>query len=79
MPVPATTASDYLQYLYQALTSEEGICLQVDEGERKQAVQRLYAARREAKDPQLDILGFVMSPTDENQLWIMKKKPNGST
>lgn len=60
-----------MEYLYQALRSERGICLQVSDPEK--ARSRLYTERRNAQDPDLDILSLVPSPTDPTQLWIVKR------
>lgn len=60
-----------IHYMYQALTSPLGICLRTSDGEA--ARQKLYAARREAADPALAALGICLSPTDKDEVWIVKK------
>lgn len=60
-----------IHYLYQALTTPLGVCLQVSDVEAVR--QRLYTARREAADPLLDALALVPSPTAPDELWIVKR------
>lgn len=60
-----------IHYLYQALTTPLGVCLQVSDVDSVR--QRLYAARREACDPALDALALVPSPTALDELWVVKK------
>lgn len=65
-----------LEFLYEALRSSHGICLQTNDVEHLRA--KLYAARKASLDPDLDCLSFQPSPTDLHQLWITKKgAPNG--
>ena len=66
-----------LEYLYAALRSPHGVCLQTDDVERLRA--KLYACRKAALDPELDCLSILPSPTDPSQLWIIKKgTPDGA-
>lgn len=60
-----------LEYLYQALRSNFGIAIDTDDFELTR--QKLYRAKRDAADKDLDCLSFVQSPTTPNQLWIVKK------
>lgn len=60
-----------LEFLYEALRSEHGICLQTSDVTSLRA--KLYTVRKAALDPDLDCLSFQPSPTDPNQLWITKK------
>lgn len=60
-----------LSLLYEALSQTSGLVLQVSDVER--ARQKLYKLRADAKDPDLDCLSLVPSPTDKTQLWIVKK------
>lgn len=60
-----------LNYLYQALTSPLGICLRTSDGDF--ARQKLYEARREAADPVLAALAICISPSDKDEVWIVKK------
>lgn len=62
-----------LELLYQALAEDRGLVLQT-EGDVEALRQRLYREREKAKDPELDILSFVPSPTDPTQLWIVKRE-----
>lgn len=60
------------ELLYQALASDLGIVVETNDVERTRA--KLYAARREANDPALEILSFTPSRTSpETQLWIVKR------
>ena len=65
-----------LEYWYMALNSPLGVCLRTSDPERLR--QRLYAARREAADPQLDSISVAISPTAEDEVWLVKRKPNGT-
>jgi hypothetical protein len=65
-----------LHFWYSALASDRGVILRTNDPER--AKQRLYAARREAKDPDLDGIAICTSPTaPESELWLVKKKDSG--
>lgn len=64
-----------LELLYQALREEHGVCLIVSDCEKVRAA--LYRIRSEAADPDLAELSFVPSPTASNELWILRRKPNG--
>ena len=67
----------FLEYLYAALRSPNGVCLQCSDIEWLR--QKLYACRKAALDPELDCLSFQPSPNDPCQLWITKKGPaNGA-
>ena len=63
-----------LEHLYAALNSKWGTVLQVAPPDAlKLAIQRLYAARRKALDPNLDVLQIRKSPiSPTNELWIVK-------
>lgn len=58
-------------FLYEALGSVHGIVIEVDDIER--ARQALYRYRREARDPDLEVLAIIPSPLVKNQLWIVRK------
>jgi len=60
-----------LHFLYQALNSPRGICLQV-EGDIEHFRKKLYRERDKATDPDLATLSLQISPTDPTQLWITK-------
>ena len=61
-----------LHYWYAALSSELGIELNCSDAEPVR--QRLYAARREVKDPDLDQISVCVSPFDPMRLWLVKRK-----
>ena len=58
-----------LEYWYAALNSPSGICLRVSDAERIR--QKLYTARREACDLDLNAISVVISPTDSGELWLV--------
>ena len=63
---------------YQAKAERRGLCLETDD--LRLLTQRLYKARVEAMDPELEELILVNSPTTPGQLWIVKKGlPDGET
>lgn len=66
-----------IEHLYSALHSPLGIVIQTDNAERTR--QKLYRARRELMNPELDKLSLVISPTDPSQLWIVKNDPQKGT
>lgn len=61
-----------LHHWYTALSSEHGIELTCSDAEASR--QRLYAARREAKDTDLDQVAICISPFDPMRLWLVKRK-----
>ena len=61
----------YLEYWYQALSSDIGIEIQTDNPERLR--QRLYQERTKAIDPDLEGLSIIISPIDNSKIWIVKK------
>ena len=60
-----------LEHWYAALRSPSGVCVRVSDVTRVRA--QLYAARKEAMDPNLENLAIVQSPTAGNELWIVHK------
>ena len=60
-----------LHYWYTALSSDLGIELNCSDADA--ARQRLYAARREAQDTDLDQISVCISPFDPMRLWLVKK------
>lgn len=62
-----------LHHWYSALSSAYGIELVCSDVEALR--QRLYAARREAKDTDLDQVALCISPFDPMRLWLVKRKP----
>ena len=65
---------EFQEMLYSALLAEVGIIIETDDIEL--CKQRLYAARRQAADPALKVLSFIVSPTNHKQLWILKRTPH---
>jgi hypothetical protein len=63
--------SEILNYWYRALHSPHGIELVCSDVESIRA--RLYAARREAKDADLDQISICQSPFDPTKLWLFKR------
>jgi hypothetical protein len=61
-----------INLLYEALGSEFGVVVQTDDAKRCR--EKLYLLRKEAKDPDLDCISIVQSPTAPNQLWLVKVK-----
>lgn len=58
-----------LEYWYQALNAERGVVIRTED--RDAFRQKLYRARAEAADVQLEQLSIVFSPTDTEELWII--------
>jgi hypothetical protein len=65
---------DYLAMLYAALAAEIGVCVETDN--REGLRRKLYIARRDSRDPELDGLSLILSPENESHVWIMH---NGTT
>lgn len=63
-----------LELWYLALRAELGIKVQSDNPENLRP--RLYAARAEAGDPQLEELSIFMPPEPAGELWIMRRTIN---
>lgn len=63
-----------LELWYQALRAHVGIRILSDDPKKLQ--QKLYAARREALDPELAGLALILPPGLTNQLWIAHKSIN---
>lgn len=66
-----------LEFLYQALSAPFGIVLRTNDVEKLRA--RLYAARKEAQDLDLDNLSLVPSPYSSSELWILRRAPKKGT
>lgn len=62
-----------LNHWYRALHSERGVEVLCSDVESVRA--RLYAARKEARDPDLDQISISVSPIDDGKLWLVKKNP----
>lgn len=61
-----------LSYWYRALQSPWGIELVCSDPDGLR--QKLYAARREAKDTDLDTISLCISPFDPTKLWLVKRE-----
>jgi hypothetical protein len=66
-----------LSYWYQALASPLGIELVTSDVEGTRS--RLYTARRDAKDTDLDKIAICVSPFDPTKLWLVKRTPDNAT
>lgn len=60
-----------LEYWYIALNEPVGIVVMSDN--RHLLMNKLYAARQQAQDPDLQALSICMSPTNDTELWIVHK------
>lgn len=67
--------AEYIDFWYSALATDLGVVLWTDNPETLK--QRLYAARRESMDETLNCLSIVTSPTNPEQLWIVKNASKG--
>lgn len=63
-----------LNHWYRALSSPFGIELVCSDPDAIKA--RLYAARREAKDTDLNGVAICQSPFDPHKIWLVKKDPS---
>jgi hypothetical protein len=59
-----------IELLYAALHEPYGLIIETENFVLLR--QKLYAARSELHDLDLEKLSFVQSPTDPNQLWIVR-------
>jgi hypothetical protein len=65
---------NWLELMYEALASEFGIVIAVDDPERVK--QALYRARSKSGEPSLAGLQIRVSPLCPNEeLWIVKAEP----
>lgn len=65
-------SSNYLELWYRAFASTFGIVILTDNPERLK--QKLYAARKDSLDPDLESISIIQSPTDpNNEFWLVKK------
>lgn len=65
------TTVGFLEHWYAALRSQSGVRVRILEGEKPNAKAKLYKARKDALDPQLDALTITDSPTEPTELWIV--------
>lgn len=61
---------DLLIHWYAALREPIGLCLRSND--RNLLRQKLYAVRARAKDEALEKLSIIFSPSEEDQIWIIK-------
>ena len=64
-----------LNMWYEALGATMGVVVETDDVKRCR--EKLYAIRREHRDPDLDILSIVQHPTSSNCLMIIRR-PDGA-
>jgi len=64
----------YLEYLYQALATKEGLVL--SSTDPAYSLRKLKEAKIISLEEQFDCLEIIPSPTTPNEIWIMK---NAST
>lgn len=60
-----------MEYWYMALSSAHGVELICNDADGLKA--RLYATRKEARDPDLSAIKLGVSPFDPNKVWLMKR------
>lgn len=72
-----TVKEPILNHWYRALHSPLGIELVVSDAASVRA--RLYQARRDAKDTDLDQISICLSPFDPMKLWLVKRTPDNET
>ena len=68
--------AEILGLLYQALASSYGVEIRVY-GDKRAALNKLYAARKKSLDTDLLCLQFRQTP-DVDILWIVKGSPDGA-
>jgi hypothetical protein len=61
-----------IAHWYRALHSEFGV--EIATSDPTQVRNKLYAARHEAKDTDLDIISVCVSPFDATKLWLVKRE-----
>lgn len=70
-------AEPALNYWYRALHSPLGVEVVVSDQEK--ARQKLYAARKESRDPDLERISICLSPFDPMKIWLVKKEPTDAS
>lgn len=68
-----TDVDRHLVFWYEALNDPIGVKLFTEN--RRATMQQLYRAREKSGDPQLQTLSIVVSPSAQNELWIVKQEP----
>jgi hypothetical protein len=56
---------------YAALASECGVAILTDDPAFLK--QKLYAIRKGLSDPDLESISIMTSPTDPNEIWLVKR------
>lgn len=62
--------SQFLEDWYAALNSPYGVVIAVSDPAK--AIQRYYQARAKSGDPDLQGLSIRRSPTEPNEIWLVK-------
>lgn len=62
-----------LELFYDALRSDVGIVVETSAPQK--FIQKMYALRKKAEDPQLATLSLVLSPISPTEVWIVKNAP----
>jgi hypothetical protein len=70
-------SQDILHLWYSALSSPAGIEIEVSDFDAVR--MRLYKARAEAKDTDLQGVALCASPFDPMKLWLVKRNPSDET
>lgn len=60
----------YLEYLHQALATNEGLVL--DATDVPYVVRKLKEAKLLSLDPAFEVLEIIPSPSTDGQIWILK-------
>jgi hypothetical protein len=60
-----------MEYWYAALSSPYGVEIATNDAEGLKS--RLYAARKDARDPDLDVIKLGASPFDPHKVWLIRK------
>jgi hypothetical protein len=67
-----------VEFLYAALHSSLGVVVRTT-GKADSLRSRFYQVRKDVADPQLDDLIVRPSPTDPQEVWLMKKAPDNAS
>lgn len=71
-------AAQAMEHWYAALRAPAGIGVCIRVSDKKLAIARLYAARKESLDPALSSISIIQSPTADDELWLVKRTPDAS-
>lgn len=64
-----------LELWYKALHAKYGIVVRTSDRERLR--NKLYVLRAASEDKDIEGISIIMSPTSQNEIWLIKRKPNG--